>query len=190
MYSCLFNKKWVELQLQQIKLSNIFRLLHRMIKLCFVMYLFPQTSSWYLTLRPCQTFTSSPRCRSCGRWRPSRWWAVFPFTSSSTCEDASARPTTPSWPLKDWDEPVAAFKNRRVSLSSSSWACASTRESNPDSSPLICSEKFRLEMWKDGRLCQGQSVYWEGELVWWSSVTCYTCLMQRLSDDFSLPSLS
>lgn len=44
MYSCLFNKKCVELQLQQIKLS-IFRLLHRMIKLCFVMYLFPQTSS-------------------------------------------------------------------------------------------------------------------------------------------------
>lgn len=39
MYSCLFNKKWVELQLQQIKLSNIFRLLHRIIKLCFVMYL-------------------------------------------------------------------------------------------------------------------------------------------------------
>lgn len=48
-----------------------------------------------------QTYTSSPRYRSCGRWPPSRWWAACPFTSSSTCGDASLPPVTPSWPHKN-----------------------------------------------------------------------------------------
>lgn len=69
----------------------------------------PATSFWSSTLRPCQTCTSSPRCRSYGRWPSSRWWAACPFTSSSTCADVSPRPATPSWPLKYWEEPPASF---------------------------------------------------------------------------------
>lgn len=69
----------------------------------------PATSFWPSTLRPCQTCTSSPRCRSYGRWPSSRWWAACPFTSSSTCADVSPRPATPSWPLKYWEEPPASF---------------------------------------------------------------------------------
>ena len=105
--------------------------------------LFPQNSFWYLTL-PCQTFTSSPRCRSCGRWRPSRWWAVCHFTSSSTCEDASARPTTPSWPLKDWDEPVASFKTEGCPCLHPADPALRPENQTPDSSPLICFWKVLL----------------------------------------------
>lgn len=43
-----------------------------------------------------QMCTSSPRCPSCGRSLSSLWSAVCPSTSSSTCEDGSRPPATPS----------------------------------------------------------------------------------------------
>lgn len=65
-----------------------------------------------------QTCTSSPRCRSCGRWLPSRWWVACLFTSSSTYADASRRPATPSLRRKSWEEPrLWSHQRQRSTLS-------------------------------------------------------------------------
>ena len=142
MYLCLFNKNELSCSYDKTVQRFTFAAQNNKVipnNVC----LFPQNSFWYLTL-PCQTFTSSPRCRSCGRWRPSRWWAVCHFTSSSTCEDASARPTTPSWPLKDWDEPVASFKTEGCPCLHPADPALRPENQTPDSSPLICFWKVLL----------------------------------------------
>lgn len=148
----------------------------------------PTTSFWPLTLRLRQTYTSSPQYRSCGRWLSSRWWAVCPCTSSSTYADASPRPATPSWPLKDWEEPPASFtvgKQKGVPVFIQPSLRLHQRIKH-GFIPFNLSWKVRLGNVKDGQFSQGQAVYWEGEFVLKSSVTCYTCLMQRLTDDFSM----
>lgn len=112
--------------------------------------LYPPTAAWPLTLYLCQIFTSSPPCRSCGKWLSSRWWAACLCTSSSTCADASLPPITPSWPLKL--RAVSGFflffylwwQNTKMSFCSSCKSCKSctwTGGSNPDSRPLT-SEKL------------------------------------------------
>lgn len=71
-----------------------------------------------------QTFTSSPPCRSCGRWPPSRWSAACRSTSSSTCADASLHPTTPSWRPNRWGSRAQTdgqASRRHVRVCRASW---------------------------------------------------------------------
>lgn len=113
--------------------------------------LYPITTILPLPLFLCQIFISSPPYRSCGKWLSSRWWAVCPCTSSSTCADASLHPITPSWPLKPRSPPRGLricflWENTKIFLSLNCKPCTLTRESNTDKRPLIFSEKLLLEM--------------------------------------------
>lgn len=134
--------------------------------------LYPTTSFWPLTLLLCQTYTSSPQYRSCGRWLSSRWWAVCPFTSSSTYADASPRPATPSWQLKDWEEPPATFTAGKQ-IGAPVFIQQSLRLDQRITHGFIPFNLFgNVPLWHvtDGHFCQGQVVYWEGEFELKSSV--------------------